>query len=367
MYTTSDRMIIEPLLQKANYFALPLIGVNATFNPDWLVDDLEEPKGMLYSPHYFSFVYSEEESYLKTLCNEQFTDGFYGFSGTHPKIFEYMKQHQLIDWLTISSQYHYVGTNEAFDGYYTIETVDKRWASEIDDLYEYKSDNTILEITRAIEERPSACICIEGVLASWVLLHDDYSIGFMYTKPEYRKLGLGKLVSQAIISICVDKGITPFLQIVHGNHKSEGLAQKSGFIKHADVYWFGIVVPGTSSVKNIREDYLAHFLPMQPIQYISSYGLTTLREMDSRYTLAMEVSDILVYQNEVLQGKITLVNDRDTFYLFNEVDYLDWIEVLKVFHTIESNPYVSVLFSSTQTLEGVQSIVVEGEKWALNL
>jgi len=367
MYTTSDRNVIEPLLKKANYYSLPLIGIDKTFGPEWLVDDLTDPKGMFFNHHYFSFVYSEDEAYFKTLIQEQMTDGFYGFSGTHPKVFDYMKSHHFIQWLTVSSQFHFTGQGEAMLEEYAVEPVKEEWADEINDLYEYKSESTILEIKRAIAERPSACIRIADVLASWVLLHDDYSIGFMYTKPEYRKLGLGKMVSHAIVKDCIQRGITPFLQIVHGNLKSEGLASKSGFSKHADVFWFGIIIPGPESAENIRRDYLTHFEAGQPIQYVSSYGLSKLKGTTSRYRVEKGETGLNVYEKDVLQCTLALKEADDAFYLNNEVDYVDWLEVLKAIADLEVNPYLSVLFTSTQTLEGVQSIIVDGDRWSLNL
>jgi hypothetical protein len=367
MYTTSDTEIIELLLKKANYYALPLKGIDRTFKPEWLIDDLEDPKGLFFTHHYFSFLYSEDEGYLSALAADRLMDGFYGFSGTHPKVFEYMKQHFLIQWLTKSSQYHYTGTVVVEEGAYLVEPVSLDWAEEIDSLYEYKSESTLFEIKRAISERPSACIRIDGTLASWVLLHDDYSIGFMYTKPEFRKLGLAKLVSKSIVNACVEKGITPFLQIVHGNSKSEALAEKSGFLKHADVFWFGIVAPGIESARNIRSDYEKHFKASQPIHFVTSYGLQQLKGLPSRYTVLKEETKLCVFEQGVLQCELALKEADDAFYLLNEIDYIDWTEVLKAISSLEHHPYLAVLFTSTQSLEGVQSLVIDGDRWSLNM
>lgn len=367
MYKTSNKRVIESLLKQANYYALPLLGIGKTFDPEWIVDDLEEPKGLFYSPHYFSFLYSEDEGYMNQISRERFTDGFYGFSGTHPKVFEYMKKHFFIHWLTVSSQYHYSGNQGPYDGPYTIESIEESWADEINAHYEYKGDQTLDEILRGIKERPNACIRIDGKLASWVLLHDDYSIGFMYTKPEYRELGLGRLVSQAVVQACVDKGITPFLQIVHGNHKSEGLAQKSGFTKHADVYWFGIIAPGLESIRTIQETFTDQFNSSQPIQYISSYGLSQLVGAESRYIIEVDSDVIHLFENGDKVCCVSFVKDQEAYYLFNETDYIDWYELLKALKQMDQEPYISAVFSSTQTMEGIQSLVMKGQQWTQHL
>jgi len=220
-----------------DYEALNIKGVIKNTDYEVYTDDIENPKGIWIKDRYFNFLYSRDNGFIEDFSSS-IKDDFFGFSGTTIEAYKYFLEHELIQWKNTCIQYHFTG------GKFDVEALESLKVSDADyvnDHYEYKNDDSLDKIKEAILNRPSGCIRVNGVLVSFVMLHDDDSIGYMYTLPEYRGKGYAYKLTMDIVNKTIDSGRLPYIQIVEGNHKSEQLALKAGFVKHGTVEWFGVV------------------------------------------------------------------------------------------------------------------------------
>ncbi|XP_068174206.1 glycine N-acyltransferase-like protein 3 [Antennarius striatus] len=70
-----------------------------------------------------------------------------------------------------------------------------------------------------------------GQLLSWILLHDFFGFGFLYTLPEHRRRGYGKAVVSAMAKRLVAEGRPVYTFIDEGNVASYRLFKSLGFIE----------------------------------------------------------------------------------------------------------------------------------------
>lgn len=234
---------------------LNIRGVLENTNFKAFVDNEELPQNIYIEDDYFTFMYAEDQTFIHAF-DEQVKDDYFAFSGTNEAVLQYYLQHGLIHWKNTCSQYHYDG--DKFDDVMALDSLTIEDAKFVDDNYEYKNENSLKKIERAISKRPSSCMRVDGEIVSFVLLHDDDSIGYMYTVPEYRGKGYAYELTKDIVNKTIDSGRIPYVQIVKGNYKSEKLAEKSGFVYHGDVHWFGVVRIG-DEFKAILERYQEEF------------------------------------------------------------------------------------------------------------
>ena len=92
----------------------------------------------------------------------------------------------------------------------------------------------------------------------WLLVHEDDSLGIMYTLEEHRRKGYAEVVTRDLVRKQLAAGRTPFLQIRDDNGMSPGLALKCGFVKEGNCDWFGLmtgmpreVVEGAEALRNL--------------------------------------------------------------------------------------------------------------------
>lgn len=237
MFEVKDRKAIIDKIELTDYKMLNVLGILRNTDIKVMVDDLENPKSFWMKDHYFNFLYSHDDQFIAEFSEAVNEDDF-GFSGTIDEVFNYFNEHDMIHWKNTCSQYHYEGNTfdvEPLDSL-TIED-----AEYVDKHYEYNNDHSLEKIKDAILNRPSSCLRIDGVLVSFVLLHDDDSIGYMFTLPEHRGKGYAYMLTKDILNKTIASGRLPYIQIVKGNTKSEQLAEKAGFVKHGEVHWFGVV------------------------------------------------------------------------------------------------------------------------------
>lgn len=223
-----------------DFKSLNIKGILNNTDYQGLVDDLESPQIIWLKDKYFNFVYANNKEVVKTF-DESITEGYFGFSGTNQVVYDYYLENGLIQWQNTCDQFHYEG--DTFD-INPLESLNLSDADTVNDNYEYKNETSLEKIKEAIMNRPSSCIRVGGQLVSYVLLHDDDSIGYMYTLPDYRGKGYAYDLTRDIVNKTIESGRIPYIQIVQSNHKSIGLALKAGFVKHGEVHWFGVCRTG---------------------------------------------------------------------------------------------------------------------------
>lgn len=249
----NKKRIIDYLREEEPIANLNLIGAienidgtlfdNASDAVAILVDNLEEPTGVIVREHeYWHYVYHKEEAFLETAYNDYFsTLGEYGFDATDMTVYEFFKSKGELEWDEPCYLY-YVNPSDYIHHESTlfIDEVTLSDAEEIDDLYTFKDEYSRVFIEDNIKNRPTCCYREEGVLAAWVLMHRDNSMGIMYTKKEFRKRNLAYELSTALIDKVIEKGQIPYIHIGIENEASQKLASKCGFIRYKPVMWFGM-------------------------------------------------------------------------------------------------------------------------------
>ena len=67
-----------------------------------------------------------------------------------------------------------------------------------------------------------------GQLAGFMGMHTEGSMGILEILPEYQRRGYGTELQKYMINFCLERGWTPFGQIIVGNKESLGLQKKLG-------------------------------------------------------------------------------------------------------------------------------------------
>ncbi|MBZ9623433.1 GNAT family N-acetyltransferase [Clostridium sp. FP2] len=206
------------------------------------VDKEQLSRGALVRYEYFNYIYTEDDVFLDEVLKTLFKDNFYGFSGVYRPLAQKIRERYLVTWESRCAL-HYL-PNENLDLSLvknTVESINIKDAETVDNFYTYRNPDSLKTIEKDISHRPSSAIYSNGDIASWVLVHNDNSMGIMFTKDEYRKNNYAVDTSIDLSSKIMKLGKTPFLQINEANNMSPGLAAKCGFIKYGYSDWFGII------------------------------------------------------------------------------------------------------------------------------
>jgi ribosomal protein S18 acetylase RimI-like enzyme len=87
---------------------------------------------------------------------------------------------------------------------------------------------------------PSSAAFVDGDPVSWSLTHDDGQMGVMFTLPQFRRHGYGRLVTRHLVSQILSADGIPFLYIKHENARAQKMAESMGFVRWGDYRWFGL-------------------------------------------------------------------------------------------------------------------------------
>ncbi len=242
MKLTTDKKNIIERLKKQDFVPLNLIGVLENMEGNVYFD--HETNSAWVENNYFNYITGNSESINAHI--DQLEDGFYGFSGVSYELAKSIFTKHLLHWYEPTERFVIsADKNDDHDwrrhAPYEIVSIPMEEARGIDDRYEYKQEGSFERICDAITRRPTSAIYIDGELASYVLVHEDNSIGYMFTLEKYRHMGLGYWVTKDILEKMKDRNSLSFVEINQRNFKSQGLAKKTGFEKDAFTPWFGIV------------------------------------------------------------------------------------------------------------------------------
>lgn len=298
MITIQDKRALIQRLYRQPFVPYNVIGALENTENKCHVDETMD--SVWVENHYFNYVSGLPEVILNKI--EALEEGFYGFSAVHGDLAARIYEKSLLHWYEPTERYVLKGDLPNVESPYTVVKIPIEEAQGIDDRYEYKQEGSLEKIKEAILNRPTSAIYIEGEIASYVLVHEDNSIGYMYTLEKYRKLGLGFWVSQDIIRQMKALDIVPFLEINKMNFKSQGLARKLGFEKDAFTPWFGII-------KGIPE-FFKTWAPLNGESFIFS-TIAQMRVVDKLTSNVEKIDFEKVKDNYT--GKITFGEQQATF------------------------------------------------------
>lgn len=242
---TQNSKAIMDFLRKDLLINLNIIGIIENEpNAKIFVDNVENPKGIFVDNGYFHYIYSKKDNFLEEVIESFNNDGYYGFSAIEESIADKIKErYKVVDWDNPCTLYYLPKENLDLERTKNeVRTIDVKDAETINYYYEFKGPESLEEIRKDIMHRPSSGVYKNGELVSWVLTHDDNSLGIMYTKKEHRRMGYAEDVTIDIAAKHIAQGKIPFLHIIERNNMSPGLAKKCGFVECGKVVWFGIKV-----------------------------------------------------------------------------------------------------------------------------
>lgn len=261
-----ENMIIKTKLSEAIYKFLnrnPIINLNLIGfmenepEAEIYVDNEENPSGVIARKDYFSFLYVENDDFLNEALDTLYSgDNFYGFSGVYRPIADKIKSRYIVNWVSPCSLY-YLPKKEVDLSLikHPLQDVEMKDAETIDHFYTFRDETSLERIKKDLGNRPSSAVYVDGDIASWVLVHNDNSMGIMFTKEEYRGKGYAVDVTIDLADKILKSGRTPFLQIVEGNNMSPGLARKCGFVHEGDFSdWFGIISGTPKELIDMHEE-----------------------------------------------------------------------------------------------------------------
>jgi hypothetical protein len=238
--TLSDKIV--NCLKKDLIQNLNILGILENYTDvEIYVDDGEHPRSVLVRRGYFNYIYTKEDSFIEDALNTQYKkNGFYGFSGLEESISKKLRKHFITHWESPGDLYYL--PKENFDPSlkkHETKSIDITDAEKIDYYYTFRNNHSIYKIKDDIESRLSSAIYKGDEIVSWVLLHEDNSMGIMYTMEEHRGEGYAVDVTIDLADKILKQGKVPFLQINRHNNKSPGLARKCGFVMDGSAIWFG--------------------------------------------------------------------------------------------------------------------------------
>ncbi|MBS4537966.1 GNAT family N-acetyltransferase [Clostridium sp. D2Q-11] len=232
---------INALLNKDKIATINIQG-RMKYEKKWsiLVDDTDNPNGIIFKNGYWNIIYSPNDTIAKNLINH-LKEKELGFAGVLIKYYNMMKESNKIDWDEICHLY-YIDPKEIKIPQirHNVEKLRLEDAEIVNEFYTYKDEDSIEYIKECIIERETSCIFDEaGKPISWAVIREDGSMGIMYTRKDHRGKGLAISVTWDLIRKVINNGDIPYVHIVHGNEASVRLAKAIGFKKYGDIAWFG--------------------------------------------------------------------------------------------------------------------------------
>ena len=248
-------------LRQKEIINLNIIGkIENSIESPIFTDDPQNPSGVLVKSGYMHYLYTESDDFMDAVLKDHMSEGFYGFAGLDIEIANRIKEKSTEHWNNKCSIYTYREDHiDLVEGDYDVRSLRLEDAEMVDAFYEYRNDNSIHAIRKDIEFRPSSAVFVDNEPVCWVLVHEDNSLGIMYTREEYRRQGLAELVSRDLTRKILNRGQVPYLQIVEGNAKSHGLAKKCGYEKYGDCEWFGIISGHPKEIKDSAQEAIKNF------------------------------------------------------------------------------------------------------------
>ena len=242
------------------------------------VDNEEGPNIVLVRYEYFNYIYTENDELLEEMLENSFKDNFYGFSGVYRPLADKIRKKYPLTWESRCALYYLPEENLDLSLIKNpVKDVDLEDANVIDEFYTYRHPGSIEKIKKDIVNRPSSAVYVKDDIASWVLVHNDNSMGIMYTKEEYRKRGYAVDASIDLASKIINQGKIPFLQIVKSNTMSPSLAAKCNFIKHGYADWFGIIAGAPQYIIDAsNKSKINHLKTIENFNYMKDEKLSSM-------------------------------------------------------------------------------------------
>ena len=258
MIKTKINKKLQALLEEDKLATLNIKGVIQNNNPDVFTN--KEHNAIWIKNGYFHYVYGKSQSFISEVLNELTDYAAIGFSGTDKEVRDYLYHNEIIHWENPCKLL--IHENPTFTKKDLIQEIDSLTLDDaefVNDNYEYKNDHSLDKMKDAIINRPTSCVRINSDIVSYALLHEDNSIGYMFTVKEHRKKGYAYEVTKDITLKTIETGRLPYIHIASWNDKSLQLATKAGYKIVGEVFWFGIFNTKGKDLQKDYENYQKHY------------------------------------------------------------------------------------------------------------
>ena len=328
MKKTEQRREIINILQEKAYVPYNVIGILENRDQPVYSDDSNHT--VWACNDYFNYITGDPKIILEHAQNLE--DGFYGFSAVEDTLAQAVYKHFFLHWYEPTERYVFIDEVPNEQSPYPVVSIEIEEAKGIDDRYEYQQEGSLDRIKDAILNRPTSAIYIEGVISSYVLVHEDNSIGYMYTREEHRQKGLGYWVTLDILRKMKALKHVPFVEINKRNLKSQGLARKTGFVKDAFTPWFGIIkgIPNWFYEWRPFEQESYFFTSMSHLMYVDDVKTHIERpnfeKIDEGYHVIIEEALLKA------DFKMLLDTTNEAYIFDSQEEYSDavFVEIIKI-------------------------------------
>lgn len=155
-----------------------------------------------------------------------------------PEVAQLAKSLYTVDWWRDCMEYVYDGNPIQHEVKREIKPLTAKYWQRVSDGTPYKPPEE--EVVKAINTRLSCAVYEDGQPVCWCIVHEDDSMGMLYTLPEYRHRGLALDVMTDMVRQMSKRGAISFGHIVKGNEASVALAKKYNLVFYRDCVWTGI-------------------------------------------------------------------------------------------------------------------------------
>lgn len=124
------------------------------------------------------------------------------------------------------------------DSEYNVESLRETDIDTVNRNWEFGQGRVSNFLKERIKTKNTFAVYIEDKLASYAVNRENGSMGMLRTIPEFRGLGLAKIITVAMLKEARKKGYLPHCYIDNNNHRSQNVAKSCGMKYYSSQYWF---------------------------------------------------------------------------------------------------------------------------------
>lgn len=227
----------------ANMLGVLQNGALTGISVEVFLDNPDNPKGValrITYPRLRIYLCCEDPLFGVDFIKSHPVKEILSFSGVEKRVAERMQQELDLQRASTCDCYCYPHkTVPHFDSPYSATEILQKDIETVNSFYTYRGEYSLAQITEEVTHRPTSAVYINGEIVCWSLVHFDNSMGTMFTRPEFRKLGLATVVSERLIKCLIERDILPFVHIETANTASKALGAKNQMVHFGQCDFFG--------------------------------------------------------------------------------------------------------------------------------
>ena len=110
-------------------------------------------------------------------------------------------------------------------------------AAYVHQHYGARAETSEEYLRERIERAPAVGVMVDGVLAGFVMTHEEMTMGVMEVLPEFRRRGLATRLNANLVTRMRERNLPCIIEIIANNHASLKLAAAAGFLPLQKAHW----------------------------------------------------------------------------------------------------------------------------------